>query len=228
MTKFRQVSVENIAEEQINPATTEEQEALQGLVGEVQLTPSNYTLLKRLKDIVDKLADIFGDSVGGQVIIKDGAGNDYFVSVTPTGRLLVSTETPDAPEDTIAFNVTLYDEVSGTEDEYWVIPDGQEVILQRFSAGSEQDTSFGSAGELWYDPDGDLGVNMTIIDVIFCNGTSNQHDLNEILIGDGIGRLVLRRRRFSGGTKEVFVRLEGYYGIASFTNNLISTVTVTS
>ena len=63
--------------------------------------------------------------------------------------------------------------------------------------------------ELFEDPNGDLSV-LNVLDVIFASGLSDQHDLNAEFIGDGTKRIILRRRRLSGGSKEVFGRWEGF------------------
>src|SRR4030042_4731669 len=60
MTKFKQVSIENVAGNQINPATTDNQETLNAVIGEAQATPTNtYSLLGRLKNwFTDGLAKL--------------------------------------------------------------------------------------------------------------------------------------------------------------------------
>lgn len=130
--------------------------------------------------------------------------------VTPTGRILVSQEPPTNPPDTTQVVRTEYSIISTYGDDVYTIPNGMILTLQRLSGGSEQDTSFGSAVELWYDPNGD-GTDMEIIDVIFANGTSDQHDLNDQFTGDGTRAIRMRRIRFSGGSKQMFGRWEGYY-----------------
>ena len=52
---------------------------------------------------------------------------------------------------------------------------------------------------------------MTIIDTIFASGGSDQHDLRATFTGDGTASIRLRRLRFSGGSKQIFGRWEGYY-----------------
>lgn len=151
---------------------------------------------------------LVGDQEGTiGVIIQDDEGNK--ADVTATGRLKVSQEPPEPPTGTTAVTQSEYGNVSTIDDLEYLIPNGETIYLQRFVAGAEQ-TNGGSVVELWYDPNGN-GTNMTIIDTIFCNGTSDQHDLNESFVGDGTKKLRLRRRRLSGGAVLIFGRWEGYY-----------------
>lgn len=131
------------------------------------------------------------------------------VRVTASGRIKVDSSPPDAPLDTTPVIVTEFDNVAGTDDNVYIIPSGETLIIQRFSAGAEVDTTAGNAIELWEDPNGDGSV-LNIIDVIFASGTSDQHDLRSEFIGDGTFSIRMRRKRYSGGSKEIFGRWEGY------------------
>lgn len=151
-------------------------------------------------------------------VINEGANiisgldeNDILreVRVTASGRIKVDSSPPDAPLDTIPVIATEYDNVSTTDDNVYIIPLGEKLIIQRFSAGAEVDTTAGNAIELWEDPNGDGSV-LNIIDVIFASGTSDQHDLREEFLGDGTLAVRMRRKRYSGGAKEIFGRWEGY------------------
>lgn len=57
-----------------SPATSAKQDSLAALVGEVQVTPTTYTLLARLKDISTNLTTLLGAGIG---VVK------YTVAVTP-------------------------------------------------------------------------------------------------------------------------------------------------
>jgi len=130
--------------------------------------------------------------------------------VTPTGRLLVSQEPPTAPPETTAIKRTEYLSVAGQYDNEYLIPNGEILVLQKFSASAEVEPTDGTAIELWYDPNGN-GISMQIIDAIFASGNSDQHDLNDQFTGDGTAKIRMRIRRLSGGSKDVFCRWEGYY-----------------
>ena len=102
-----------------------------------------------------------------------------------------------------------YDSVSSDNDDTYVIPNGETLVIQSFSGGCEF-KSQGSAIELWYDPNGN-GSGMTIIDVIHVNGSSEQHSIYAQYEGNGTRKIRIRRRPYGGGSREVFGRWEGYY-----------------
>jgi len=141
------------------------------------------------------------------VIIQDADGDK--ADVTPNGRLKVSQEPPAPPVGTTGIVQTEYGDVDTYDDIEYTIPDGETLVLQRFSGGGEQ-TNGGNVIELWYDPNGN-GINMEIIDAIFCDGSSDQHDLNDEFVGNGTRKIRLRRKRLSGGAVALFGRWEGYY-----------------
>lgn len=149
----------------------------------------------------------YGSYEGIPTILTDADGD--VADITVAGRLKVSQEPPVAPEDTTSIKKEDYGNVSNKDDLTWIIPNGETLILQRLSGGGEQGNA-GSVIELWYDPNGN-GVGMTIIDAIHVNGTSDQHDLNDTFLGDGTKSIRMRRKRYSGGAKELFGRWEGYY-----------------
>lgn len=132
------------------------------------------------------------------------------VAVTSTGRLKIDTAPADAPPATTAVARTEYSSVSGSDDDVFPIPNGEILIINRFVAGAEVDSTAGNVIELWYDPLG-TGLSMEIIDMIFCSGDGDQHDLRATYVGDGTKQIRMRRRRFGGGSKEIFGRWEGYY-----------------
>ncbi len=139
--------------------------------------------------------------------IVDQNGDNIIIN----GRIPIDASPPDAPEDTTPVVITEFGNVSSSDDNTFLIPSGDTLVVQRFSAGAEADTTAGNAIQLFHDPDGDGGTNMTIIDVIFASGTSDQHDLRSEFIGDGTALIRMRRLRFSGGSKLIFGRWEGYH-----------------
>jgi hypothetical protein len=104
----------------------------------------------------------YQEGVNG-IIIRDVNGN--YAELTATGRVKVSQEPPTAPPDTTAVINREYGLVSTSDDIDYLIPSGETLTLQRFSAGGQQAQS-GNVVELWYDPNGN-GVDMEIIDTIF-------------------------------------------------------------
>ncbi len=168
---------------------------------------SGATLLSRLLNIFNKLVELFNTGIG-KVQIWDGTN---IASITDVGRVKIDSSPPDAPPSTTSVVITEFGNVNGADDNIFLIPSGDTLVVQRFSAGAEADTTAGNAIQLFHDPDGDGGSNMVIIDVIFASGTSDQHDLRSEFVGDGTALIRMRRLRFSGGSKEIFGRWEGYH-----------------
>ncbi len=142
--------------------------------------------------------------------IVDAYNFQNAANVDASGRLQVMIPPPATPEGKTRVVKTEYSNLDGTQDNVYVIPNGETLTLQRFNAGGECDSDTGNVVELWYDPNGN-GADMEIIDVIFCSGTSSQHDLNVDYVGDGVKAIRMRRKRLSGGAKWVFGRWEGFY-----------------
>jgi hypothetical protein len=212
-----------------------------GRVGEVQATPTSNTLLGRLKDIWDKLVELFNPTNGTAKIklwdgtnqanittdnklkveayqpsgvtnivkIIDGEGNGYLTKVDSTGRLLVSTQVV-VPPNTTPVSVVYYSNVSGTVDNFYVIPNGVNLRLTRFSAGAEVEQTAGQAIELYYAPNGTT-TGIILLDIIFASGNSDQHDLDDTFAGNGTRSILIRRRRLSGGSKLIYGKFGGYY-----------------
>ncbi len=139
--------------------------------------------------------------------IVDQNGDNIIIN----GRIPIDASPPDAPVDTTSVAITEFSNVSNSDDNTFLIPSGDTLVIQRFSAGAEADTTAGNVIQLFHDPDGNGGSNMEIIDVIFASGTSDQHDLRSEFLGDGIALIRMRRLRFSGGSKLIFGRWEGYH-----------------
>lgn len=189
----------------IPKATEETLLDLDTKTGEVQATPTAFTVLSRLKGIYDKLESLFGAIGTGKFMIWNGT---YTADVDSANRLQVATPPPSPPPTATGVIRTGYGDVSTTEDDLYTITNGQDLIIQRFSAGAEE-TNGGSVVELFDDPNGDLSV-LNVIDVVFTSGDSDQHDLDITFTGDGTRRILMRRKRLSGGAVSMFGRWEGY------------------
>ena len=166
---------------------------------------SGNTVLSKLQNIWDKLVSLF---TNGTALVKLWDGTTV-AKISETGRQLIDTSPPAPPPDTTAVVVTEYSDVSTDDDYDYVIPNGATLQLQRLSGGAEPGD--GSVVELWYDPDG-TKTSMEIIDVIFSDGHSDQHDLNDEFEGDGTAQIVMRRAGLgSSSARWIFGRWEGYY-----------------
>jgi hypothetical protein len=150
------------------------------------------------------------DQSGTRTTIVGIDDNNIFrqVRVNTSGRLLVSQEPPTPPAATTPVDIREKGTISGTVDTLYTITNGTTLTIQRLSGGAETSNA-GHVIELYDDPNGDLSV-LNIIDDIYVNGASDQKDLLGDFIGDGIRRILLRRRAFGGGTNEVTGIWQGY------------------
>ena len=81
-------------------------------------------------------------------------------------------------------------------------------LVQSFNAGASNSNS-GSIVELFEDPNGDLSV-LNDIGVAYLNDSNYSVALNEVFIGDGTRRIVLRRKMGGGGNAEIFGLWQGF------------------
>ena len=132
----------------------------------------------------------------------------YKAQVTASGEVKVLTPTPTPPPGTTSKSDIQKGSMSGTEDSFYTITNGQTLFVQRLSGGAESSVG-GSVIELYYDPTG-TGSPLTAIEDIYANGSSDQKDLDVNYVGDGTRRILLRRRNFGGGSYEITARWEGY------------------
>lgn len=134
-----------------------------------------------------------------QITVVNGPAEPVNITVVPA----------TIPTGATRVSMPVYDSISGDIDTTFIIPNGATLIVQGLVGGCEF-KSQGSAVELWYDPNGN-GVEMSIIDVIHVNGSSEQHSIYVSYVGNGTRKIRMRRRAYGGGTREVFGRWEGYY-----------------
>lgn len=186
------------------------------LIGNKQFIPFmahfNNALLAGVADDLEIQWLVVADLSNARIAIL-GLDDDNIIQnvrTTKDGRLKVSQEPPAAPVGTTGVVQTEFDAVAATDDNVFLIPNGEILNITRFAGGAEVDTSAGNSIELYFDINGD-GTVLDVIDVIFASGTSDQHDLAEAFTGDGTAAIRMRRRRFSGGSKEIFGRWEGYF-----------------
>ncbi len=150
------------------------------------------------------------DQSGTRTTIVGIDDNNIFrqVRVNTSGRLLVSQEPPTPPAATTPVRVVEKGTMSGTQDNFYTITSGKVLTIQRLSAGAETSNS-GHIIELYEDPTG-TGTPLNPLEDIYVNGSSNQKDLIGDLTGDGIRRVLLRRKSFGGGSNEVTGIWQGY------------------
>lgn len=184
--------------------------------------PTGNQLLARRRDTLSSETSADGDvtalnsTAKGELYVKhedtasvsiEGSPSGNFAEVDSSGRLLVSNVSVTPPASTSVIQ-TEFDGVSGTDDNLYTITNGTTLTIQQFFGGAESSTA-GTVIELYEDPNGDLTV-LNEIAIIFAAGVSNFTDLSESFTGDGTRRILLRRRRLDGGSREVFGRWVGF------------------
>jgi hypothetical protein len=148
-----------------------------------------------------------GSTTGTVIHIADHL-TGYFAAVNASGNLQVVTPAPTPPVGTTAVSRTIGPSAEGgTTDDIYVITNTKVLTLQRLSGGGAS-TKQGRI-DIYYDPNG-TGVGMTIIDVIYTFGASDQHDLSGTYTGNGTRAIRLRRQNIGGGSTDMFARWEGY------------------
>jgi len=182
-------------------------------------TPQGFfrlqTQFKRgsIKSSSHRLGDTLHDDNDAELVIaaiegKDEAGFFRQVRVLESGGILVESASLTTPPDTTAVRRVAFSGVSTQSDDIYTITSGKTLVIQRFSAAIESSTA-GSIVELYEDPNGDLSV-LNAIEILIESGGSAQVSINDQFIGNGTRRIVMRRRRFDGGSRTIFARWEGY------------------
>ena len=155
------------------------------------------------------MADLSYEDSSMLVEIGDESSG-FSAEVDSSGRLKViaSTAPPVTPPAATEVTQTAYSSMSGTQDTLYTITNGTTLTITQLQGGAEADSD-GTVIELYEDPNVDLSV-LNVITVIFASGVSNSIPLADDFTGDGTRRILLRRRRLTGGSNEVFGRWTGY------------------
>ncbi|RLE39467.1 hypothetical protein DRJ17_00775 [Candidatus Woesearchaeota archaeon] len=156
----------------------------------------------------------------GSVKLEDAFDSNKKVFVDASGRLLVALPPPSPPAGTTEVKRSKFNDVFGNsaDYDYYVIPNGETLRIQKL-LGSSEDRSKDTYVALWLDNNGDTPSptqrdghpNWVLIAMAFTNVSNVNFDLNEEIVGDGIKRIVLHRRRMEAGRRLVFARWQGYY-----------------
>ncbi len=159
----------------------------------------------------------FADISKGGLLTK--VGNDYLLTLTFDTTSMNNTDAlqiyidyrldnisiyPQIPVNKTEIYKLVYKEISGTKDLDYLIPNGQLLTIQMFMVDFENEES---SLELWYDING-TGIDMILIMAFF---HSNIYYFNETFIGNGISKIKLRGKRFTGGGSWMYGMWRGYY-----------------
>lgn len=162
----------------------------------------------RIQDSI--ISDDDAELVKAVLTGQDSVTGNFTDLQSRNNRLLVSQDV-EAPAGTTPVTVQAFGDVASTAgvDTYYTITNGYNLTIQQLSAGAEGETG-GSIVELFWDPDGDLGVNLERIDTIFIDSATNQIEINTTFTGDGTARIVLRRRGYTSSAREMSARWIGF------------------
>jgi len=187
-------------------------------------TELNGDTLRILVDYTDG-TNIFHDSlytmssVGNiewlkaQIQIKLDQLNAIYSFDVPTGVIdLTPASVPTATPKMASAQSSIAS--GGSSDTIYVVTTGKKLTITDFSAGGASSSSTlahssSQKMELFYDPNGN-GTGMTLIDVIYCDGLSNQFNENFTTdTGNGTISIRMRRTNFASVSLESFVKWQG-------------------
>jgi hypothetical protein len=133
-----------------------------------------------------------------------------FASINTDGSINVQVGGIVTPPAGTTVSVSQFGSVSSTTgiDTFYTVTNGKTLTLQRFTGGAEPHQS-GSIVELFHDTNGNLSV-LNRIETVFVNGDSAQVGINQSIIGNGVGRILMRRRTYTASSREVWGRWEGF------------------
>jgi hypothetical protein len=142
-------------------------------------------------------------------------GTDYDdvarrLRTTTDGRLITNSAVTSPPGYTAVAQAYSGDVATET-DNFYTIPTGEQLKIQRFAGGGEQATG-GSKVEMFYAPNGEnSGTNLIRAGYVSGNNFEFSLDWDAPALGDGTRAILIKRFRFSGGAVELAGFWDGYY-----------------
>jgi len=142
-------------------------------------------------------------------IIEDAITEDALI-INPDGSINIAGTVIITPPGASAVDVNEFSTISSTTgiDTLYTITNTKTLTIQAMSGGAEEHTS-GSIVELFEDPNGDKSV-LNRIETVFANGDSRAVIVQKDFVGDGVRRILLRRRRYAANSKEMWGRWRGF------------------
>jgi len=129
---------------------------------------------------------------------------------TTDGRLITNSAVSSPPGNTAVTQVHVGN-VSSVTDNFYVIPNGAQLKIQRFAGGGEGAIG-GSKVEIYWAPNGDTtGIEVIRVGYVSGNNFEFSLDWDAPAVGDGTRAIMIRRERFSGGGVELAGFWDGYY-----------------
>lgn len=195
-----------------------------GTLGQKAMASSTPVVIANDQSSVNvQLTDAAGVKLGvdDAILIPAGTdgilamGTDYTgfarrIRTTDDGRLVVNSAV-SAPPNNTAVNVAEVSSMTGTQNSFYTIPNGEQLKIQRFSGGSEVATD-GNKVELYWAPNGNT-TGIVLVRVGYVSGSNFEYglDYNAPELGNGTRAILLRRVRLGGGSAEIAGFWDGYY-----------------
>lgn len=178
----------------------------------VKLKDGNGNVITSTGGKLDVNAQISGAVTVGDVIIRDASDSAKKAMVDAAGNLKVITPPPSAPAGKTRISREVREDVLGgfTNNSTYVIPNGQVLVLQYFEGGA-RGQSEDSRVALYYAPAGILNGTEVILANGYVSATNYQKVLDKTYTGNGTAAIIMQRRRYDGGTREMYTKWEGYY-----------------
>ena len=148
-------------------------------------------------------------SDGREILSRIRGANGNVLEPNANGSIPVTTVVTPPPASTpiIQEGFSSTNSIAGV-DTIYSIPNGEVLHITSLDAGAEFNSA-GSVVELFDDINGNL-TGMNRISEIYVNANSDEKSVDENFTGDGTRRIVLRRRAFGGGAREISGRWRGY------------------
>ncbi|MHA1480182.1 MAG: hypothetical protein ACTSQZ_02005 [Candidatus Thorarchaeota archaeon] len=187
---------------------------LRASMGEVQETPTQYTVLARLKDIITAM-------VSGLMKFMLTDQHGHIADVDTLGRLYVATNPPEPPIGTTPVKeggtYAGWGKSGAVIDGSWLITNTEEFLLSEFVAGGYMPSVVSETlqikCELIYRPNGAGSVvGEELVSVIYLHGQSFGHQAfaETKATGDGIKAMYWRITNWSAKDVEVTVFMKGH------------------
>lgn len=150
------------------------------------------------------------DAKGLVLLGESTTGKLTRLRTTEDGRLVSTAQVINPPASTPLAEV-YQSNVTGVDDQDYIIPLGDEVVLQSLSAGAEADTD-GSKVELFYFTDA-TKLTGFLLSALYVNGSNgSETTVFKTPAGNGVdGRITIRRSRLAGPQREIYGKWVGYY-----------------
>jgi hypothetical protein len=195
-----------------------------GTLGQKTMSASTPVVIASDQSAVNmQLTDSSGTKLGVDDAVTIPAGTDGILAMgtdydgiarrmrtTADGRLVVNSAVSAPPNNTAVSN-GYSGNVSTETNNFYTIPNGEQLKIQRFAGGGEASTG-GSKIELWWAPNGNTtDIELIRVGYVASNNFEFTLDWDAPALGNGTRAIMVRRERFDGGAIELAGFWDGYY-----------------